>query len=202
VKRAIAWVREHADKYGVEPSFIAITGGSAGGHLCALAALTANDPELQPGFEEADTSVAACVPFYGVYDLLDSDGVNLPLVQWLLERVVFKASRRQAPERFRAASPIYRVHSEAPPFLVIHGEADSLVPVEGARRFVARLRGVSRAPVLYAEMQGAQHAFDVLASWRTIPVIEAIEQFLAGLFRQRHEPGREAEPELREALVD
>src|SRR5439155_1458730 len=59
VKRAIAWVRENADAYGVDPSFVAVTGGSAGATLAALAALTANDETLQPGFEDADTSVAA-----------------------------------------------------------------------------------------------------------------------------------------------
>src|SRR2546429_3426223 len=68
VKRAIAWVKEHAEEYGADPNFIVVTGGSAGGHLSALAALTPNDPAWQPGFEDADTSVQAAVPYYGVYD--------------------------------------------------------------------------------------------------------------------------------------
>src|SRR4029079_16533364 len=55
VKRAIAWVREHAAEYGAAPDFICLPGGSPGGPLCALAALTAGDPDFQPGFEEADT---------------------------------------------------------------------------------------------------------------------------------------------------
>jgi acetyl esterase/lipase len=75
VKRAIAWVREHAAEYGADPELVCPTGGSAGGHLCALAALTDDDPAYQPGFEDADTSVAAAVPFYGIYDLTDADGV-------------------------------------------------------------------------------------------------------------------------------
>ena len=58
VKRAIAWIREHIAEYGGDPSYLAITGGSAGGHLAALAALTPNDPAYQPGFEDADTSRA------------------------------------------------------------------------------------------------------------------------------------------------
>src|SRR4029079_17606511 len=58
VKEAIAWVREHAAEYGVDPSFVAITGGSAGGHISAFVALTADDRSLQPGFEDADVSVA------------------------------------------------------------------------------------------------------------------------------------------------
>ena len=69
LKRALAWVREHAEEFGGDPSFIAVTGGSAGGHLTAMLGLTGNDPRYQPGFEDADTSVQAAVPFYGAYDL-------------------------------------------------------------------------------------------------------------------------------------
>ena len=74
VKRAIAWIKDNIADYGGDPDYIAITGGSAGGHLTALAALTAGDPEFQPGFEDADTSVQAAVPFYGVYDFAGSTG--------------------------------------------------------------------------------------------------------------------------------
>ena len=69
VKRAIAWVHENIEEYGGDPSYIAITGGSAGGHLAALAALTPGLQDYQPGFEDSDTSISACVPFYGVYDM-------------------------------------------------------------------------------------------------------------------------------------
>ena len=180
VKRAIAWVRAHAAEYGADPDFVCLTGGSAGGHLCALAALTPGDPEFQPGFEDADTAVAAAVPFYGLYDLTDPEGIYYPeLVEWLLEGHVFKARLDDEPERFRAASPVHRVHAEAPPFLILHGERDTLVPVADARRFVAALRAVSESPVLYAELAGAEHAFDILPSVRTARVVEAIERFLA-----------------------
>jgi acetyl esterase/lipase len=200
VKRAIAWVREHAGEYGADPDCVAITGGSAGGHLSALAALTAGDPDFQPGFEDADTSVAACVPFYGVYDMVDEDAIHIPAVRRVLERLVFKTSRRRHPERFRAASPIYRVTPDAPPFFVIHGQNDSLIPVEEAHRFVTRLREVSQSPVLYAEMKGGQHAFDVIPSWRTVPVLDAIERFLRTVRQTQGQPARE-EPALQQALT-
>ncbi len=187
VKRAISFVRENADRWNVDPSFVAITGGSAGGHLSALAALTPGDPEFQHGFEEADTSVAAAVPFYGVYDLLDEDGVHLKAVHQVLERLVFKTRRRDEPDRFRAASPVHRVHPDVPPMFVVAGEKDTLIDVQEARRFVARLREISRSPVLYAEMKGAQHAFDLVASWRSVPVIESVERFLATVRRQHAE---------------
>ena len=172
VKRAIAWVREHGAEYGADPSFVCITGGSAGGHLCALAALSADDLSLQPGFEDADTSVAAAVPFYGIYDLTDSEGIYYPeLREWVFERNVFKARYDDDPELFRAASPTHRVHAGAPPFLVIHGERDTLVPVADARRFVDELRAASENPVLYAELAAAEHAFDIVPSVRTARVV-------------------------------
>ena len=59
LKRAVAWYREHAHEYGADPAFLCVTGGSAGGHLTALMALTANDPEYQPGFEDVDTTFRA-----------------------------------------------------------------------------------------------------------------------------------------------
>jgi acetyl esterase/lipase len=176
VRAAVEWVRAHAGEYGVDPDFIAITGGSAGGHLTAMAGLTID-------------GLAAAVPFYGVYDLLDEDRRHVSMLQHVLERLVFKARRADDPQRYRDASPLFNVHPGVPPFFVIHGESDSLVPVEEARRFVERLRAVSGERVLYAEMRGAQHAFDVIPSWRTIPVIEAIERFLAAVRSDRQAPG-------------
>ncbi len=178
VKRAIAWVRENADELGVDPERIAITGGSAGGHLTALAALTANDPSLQPGFEDADTSVMAAVPFYGVYDLHDESRLYAHLHDWLFPKVVLKREVDEAPELYRSVSPIHRVTDEAPPFLVFHGDDDTLVPVEDARAFAKRLEDVSKNPVLYVEMPGAEHAFDIFPSLRTARVVECIERFL------------------------
>jgi acetyl esterase/lipase len=186
VKEAIAWVREHASEFGADPGQICITGGSAGGHLTALAALTHEDKSLQPGFEDADTSVVAAVPFYGVYDLTNAEGAYYPELRTVLERYVFKASFDDGPQLFRDASPTYRVHPGAPPFLVIHGSHDTLVPVEDARRFVAELRSVSHSPTLYAELAGAEHAFDIGPTVRTARVVETIERFLATV--RRREP--------------
>ncbi len=87
----------------------------------------------------------------------------------MLEQRVMKTTESEHPELFRDASPTYRVRSGAPPFFVLQGVNDTLVPVESARLFVQRLRSVSLAPVAYAEFPLAQHAFDVLASCAVKP---------------------------------
>ena len=184
VKRALAWVKEHIAEYGGDPDWVAITGGSAGGHLSALAALTPNDPQFQPGFEDADTSVRAAVPFYGLYDFTRNEAIH-SLMAPTLSKYVFKLRRPEIEEAFRAASPITYVSPEAPPFFVLHGTNDSLIPVEQGRAFSKRLREVSRQPVAYAEMPFAQHAFDIFGSSRAAHAAVAVEQFLAEIYSRR-----------------
>jgi acetyl esterase/lipase len=179
VKRALAWIKEHGAEYGADPDFIVVTGGSAGGHLAAMVALTANDPEYQPGFESVDTTVQGCVPMYGVYDFLDRHGVRgKDSMAPFLTRLVMESPPETAPEQWEKASPIARIHADAPPFFVIHGTHDSLAYVEDTRHFVAALRKVSRAPVIYAELPGAQHAFDVFHSRRSAYAVEAVTRFV------------------------
>jgi len=185
VKRAIAWTKEHIAEYGGDPDWIAITGGSAGGHLTSLAALTSNDPRFQPGFEDADTRVDAAVPFYGVYDFTATGKEIHPLMAPMVAKNVFKLHRADVAEPFREASPISHVHQDAPPFFVLHGTNDSLVPVGQARSFVARLREVSHESVVYAELPYAQHAFDIFGSARAAHAAVAVEQFLAEIYTRR-----------------
>jgi acetyl esterase/lipase len=185
VKRALAWTKEHIAEYGGDPDWIAITGGSAGGHLSSLAALTPNDPQFQPGFEDADTRVQAAVPFYGVYDFTRSDDSVHPLMVPMVAKQVFKLRRSEIAEPFRNASPIAHVNPDAPPFFVLHGTNDSLIPVEQARAFSARLREVSREPVVYAELPYAQHAFEIFGSARAAHAAVAVEQFLAETYAKR-----------------
>lgn len=199
-KAAVAWVREHADDWGVDPGFVAVTGGSAGGHLTAMLALTAGDPRYQPGFEEADTSVQAAVPFYGVYDWTNHSGQFGPEFQTdILEPLVVKRFVDEAPEVYAEASPLVlaeRCESaggvlDVPPMLAIHGDRDTLAPVADARAFTSVLRRVSPEPVLYVELPGTQHAFDSFRSPRTERVVRAVHRFLAVAW-ERHRAGTSA----------
>ena len=182
VKRALAWVKAHITEYGGDPNFIAITGGSAGGHLSSLAALTPNDPQFQPGFETADTRVQAAVPFYGVYDFTRFDDAMHPMMPGLLVKSILKQRPSTTLQPFITASPISHVSADAPPFFVLHGRNDSLVPIEQARAFATALRQASAQPVVYAELPFTQHAFDVFGSARAAPAAVAVEQFLAEVY--------------------
>ena len=201
LKRAIAWIREHGPEYGADPSFIAVTGGSAGGHLAALLALSAGDPAFQPGFEDADTTVQACVPHYGAYDFAAQTETRATQdrLRWVAKHVVGKDPVRH-PEVYRAASPLARVNDAAPPFFVIHGQDDSLVPAPEARAFVDALRAVSTNPVVYAELAGAQHAFDIFPSIRSAHVVRGVERFLDWTYRRAARAGQTEQSPYR-ALV-
>ena len=207
LKRALVWIKEHAEEYDVDPDFICVTGGSAGGHLTALMGLTVDDPRFQPDFEEADTSVAAAVPFYGIYDFTPQGafGADPEIYRKFLEPMVMKAFVEEEPEKYELASPIHHLRADAPPFLAVHGDKDTLAPVEDARTFVERLRAVSEQPVLYAEMRGAQHAFEVFPSSRTAKVIEGAERFLSTLWERRPDTeaeGGAVEAELADSLTE
>jgi acetyl esterase/lipase len=167
VKKVIAWVREHGDEHGADPAVVFVAGSSAGAHLAALAGLTSDDPSFQPGFEGADTSVVAVIGLYGWYGPLDA-GASLP------------------------SSPSDYARADAPPFFLAHGDLDTYAPVEGARGFVERLRRVSSRPVVYAELPGAQHSFDLFHSIRFEAVVDGIEAFAARVRSQGPSPTRPA----------
>lgn len=158
LKRVIAWVREHGAHYGADPSTLVLAGGSAGGHMASIAALTQNDPRYQPGFEDADTSVSAVVSLYGWYGGYYELG---------------------GPET--EVGPLGHDPSSAPPFFIAHGAKDSLAYVETARRFAAYLRAGSSQPVVYAELPGGQHSFDLFHSLRFSAVVDGTEVFLKSL---------------------
>ena len=175
VKQAIAWAKSEGRALGVDPDRVAIAGASSGAHLASLAALTWDHPDLQPGFAEADTSVIACVPHYGIFDLLVR---NPTRYDWpFVARHVLKARPEDAPELYRLGSPIDLVRPDAPPFLVVHGDYDSIVLVEESRHFVEALRSVG-VNVRIHEVFGAQHGFDAISSLRTRSVDHLVAGFL------------------------
>ncbi len=156
----------------------------AGGHLRSLMALTQNQPRFQPAFPGTDTSVRGAVPFYSVYDFTNaSDLRDRAGLQTFLERTVMKKPmNKMTLHEYKDASPLFHIHEAAPPFMIVHGDKDTLVPVEEARMFATRLSGVSDNPVVHAEISSGQHAFDMFPSIRSEHVKHGVERYLAYLF--------------------
>ena len=89
---------------------------------------------------------------------------------------------------YEQASPIHRIHADAPPFFVLHGSNDSIIPVGEARDFVAALRAVSESAVAYAEIPGAQHAFEMFGSSHGQYSAAAVARFLDWVRATAREP--------------
>jgi acetyl esterase/lipase len=105
----------------------------------------------------------------------------------MLQRLVVKKRLTKHLQVYRDASPITRVRPDAPPFYVLHGVDDSLIPVPEAREFVAALRDVSKETVVYSEIPHAQHAFDFFGSPRGHYTAQAVEKFLSWVHASRNE---------------
>jgi acetyl esterase/lipase len=159
VKKVIAWARARATEYGGDPDRIVLAGSSFGARLATLAGFTVNDPVFQPGFERADTSVAAVVALYGYYG-----GI---------------ASRRGLP-----SSPFDYADRGSAPLLIVQGGQDTFTSASRARALAERARRATANPVVYVELPGAQHSFDLLSSIRLEAVIDGIEAFVGSVAAQ------------------
>jgi acetyl esterase/lipase len=149
-KRAVRWLRKNADKYQIDPDHIGAIGGSAGGHLVAMLAVTGPEAGLEPSEDSNISSrVQAAVPMYpGAAARIDKDSVMFP------------GTRAEVPEMYRAAIPVNHVTKDDPPMLILHGTADKLVPTSQPQGLADRLNevGVDNTLVLVG---GAPHSFDL-----------------------------------------
>ena len=160
VKAAIRWVRASASELGVEPSRIAIEGNSAGAHLALVAAGTSSLAELEGegGNAGVSTAVAAAVAVYPPTLFFDPSTPHskgaLPLL----------ALAEGDAEVARVASPVHHVSPSFPPTLLVHGTADTTVPVSASFRMYEELvaAGVPTDLHVYAEQP---HAFDAQPSF-------------------------------------
>ncbi len=180
--RALGWVKKNVANYGGDPDRVVIAGGSAGGQLAALVALTSNDSTWRPSdlADITDWSVRGAMPFYGVLEMTGDEthwrGLGRGLLV-LLERRIVQAPFADNEDLFRSLSPYDRIHPDAPPFLVVQGRTDTLVDVQVARNFVTKFREVAPAPIYYVELPFTQHAFDISASPRTSATTRAAVAF-------------------------
>lgn len=159
VRCALRTLRQRAARYHIAPARVAVMGYSAGGHLASLLGVGAELGELDAGGCDAsgeEVGVQAVVSYAGPQDLR----VNGPYTQEQAEIVtnflgVFPGD---APAVARLASPIAHVSAGDPPFLLIHGTNDDLVPVSHPRRMADALRLVG-TPASLIEIRGIGHGY-------------------------------------------
>ena len=152
-KLAVRWARANAEKYGYNAEKILVGGGSAGGHLAALLALTNDDPRYDVGeYLSFSSRVQGVLDAYGPTDLhLSQFHANM--------EADLLALHGNDPRVILEASPLFRIGQSVPPFLILHGTADSVVPPCHSRRFHEALRNVN-ADVTFLEIPGGDHGFD------------------------------------------
>jgi len=127
---ALNWLRDHAAQYKINPDKIGVVGHSAGGHLTALLTTVAGTPAFG-ACSSACKPVQAAVVISGVTDLRKEAG-------WPHGPFVF--GKVYDSDTALLASPVHYVHAGLPPFLIIHGSKDSLVPVNQANLFTEALK--------------------------------------------------------------
>lgn len=183
LNQGIVWVKQHATDYAIDPQRLGLMGASAGGHLASLAAVTASDGTKTDAKGErlADTRVKAVGVFFPPTDFLmygdrPIDVSATDRMGPLIRRLAFPTgdtpvSAEEVNKLVTAISPARLVTDQAPPFLLIHGDADLVVPLQQSEVMLAALKqaGVSAKlivkpggghpwPTMHEEVQ-------VLADW-------------------------------------
>lgn len=156
-KTAVRFLRKHADKYSIDADHIGAIGGSAGGHLVAVLAVTAASDKLDPDgpYREFSSRVQAVVPMYGVHDIPEH------------ARVKGNEQSEADIELCRQASPVTYVTSDDPPALILHGTKDATVPVQQSRILHASLQA-AKVPSELIVIEGAPHSFHLQPSQRDL----------------------------------
>jgi acetyl esterase/lipase len=179
VKSAVRWLKSVAEKYAVDPTRIALWGSSAGGHLAALAATSGPGCFEGGDFEhrDQDSGVAAVIDGYGPIDFLqmdahrdpegkgsdDPESIQLPpgtlsVAPDSMEAAFLGAPILTCPDRVRAANPIHYMRSGLPPFLILHGTSDPVVPLHQSVILYDALAAAGNE-VCLAIIKGLGHGF-------------------------------------------
>lgn len=170
-RAAIQWLTDRAATYNIDPSRIALLGGSAGGHLVEYLGYAANTATKEHA-QGPGPNVKAIIPFYGWSDLTD------PSVSYQYYMELFLGKKcADAPKLYEEASPITHVDKEDPATLILHGTIDTIVPISQAEKLAKKLEA-NNVPYVYAPFKGGYHGYDMFTD--TNPgVMYLVEHFLA-----------------------
>ncbi len=169
VKLGIRYVKEHAQEYKIDATRIGLTGASAGGHLATLAALTpaAANPAAKRTLERLDSSVKAVGVFFPPTDFLEWHDGKMADASFLRPLLFLGGATGHSADELqqaaRAVSPLYQVAKPEVPFLLIHGDADPVVPLSQSQKLVAAIKAAGGSAELIVKPGGGH-------PWLTIPM--------------------------------
>jgi acetyl esterase/lipase len=179
VNRAVRFIRSHARDYQIDPDRIGITGGSAGGHLSLMlgTAGDAGDPKAKDEVERTSSRVQAVACFFPPTDFLNYGGkgkyafaedgllanfrvaIDVREFDRRTKRLEHITDKDKVETLSRRVSPITHVSADDPPALIIHGDADKLVPIEQAERIVKEFKEKG-VPAELIVKKGALHGWN------------------------------------------
>lgn len=167
VRMGIRYVKLHAAEYKIDPDRLGLTGASAGGHLATLVAVTPEDgkSDASQPLQRLGTQVRAAAVFFPPTDFLDWNGkpANSQMLADLLFLGGIKGhSDEEIQERSRQLSPALLVKAPPIPFLLIHGDADPVVPLQQSQKMVAALKAAGGNAELIVKAGGGH-------PWMTLP---------------------------------
>ena len=157
-KAAVRYLKAHADRFCINPDHIFVMGESAGGTLASLVGVTGDDKEFEQGdYLSADSKVAGVIDFYGLSDLLTmSLEPNDAVPSWTLEAFL---GSNYGLEQAKRASAVNYINENTPPFLILHGDADPLVPWQQSEELYETLHNNGVDASFYT-IRGAGHGED------------------------------------------
>ncbi|MBI4873243.1 MAG: M20/M25/M40 family metallo-hydrolase [Acidobacteria bacterium] len=170
VESAVRWVRAHAKDYKVDPRRIALVGESAGGHLVSYVGARSG----------RKLGLAAVVPFYGPHDLEARARATQQASENIKSFLAITDLNDAAWRKMRAASPITYVKKEMPPYLLIHGTKDELVPFEQSPAMCDKMKRVGARCEVFA-VEGGGHG---MGGWEKNPALQAYKKKLVDWLRR------------------
>jgi acetyl esterase/lipase len=195
VRTAIRWLRSHAPEYGIDPSQVLIMGASAGGYLATLAGVSCGDASLDPPSRNfpgapppsppppSSECVQAVVAFYPVVDLPTLSrfparmGPPNDSAEGAIGQLLGCAMAQCSPATLQAAGTLERIDAKDPPFLILHGDADTLVPLEQSRMLdkALKAKGVDSELIV---VPGANHIFPNMSAEASRNLLDRVGRFL------------------------
>ena len=192
-KRAVQFLRRYAGVYGVDPAHIGAIGGSAGGHLAAMLAVTGQDAVLEPAhpYPGVSSRVQAAVNMYGIADLFtwqatDPDGTPNGTLKYGASEQMLGCTAEGSPDVWRQASPVHHAAPGAAPILILHGDCDTTVGYNQAFEFAHRLGELNLEYQAHL-IRDVGHTFD-LEKWGQRPLPEPLAP-LVTRFLDKHLKG-------------